>query len=179
MELSATTMECVAHWRLTCLMSTALSLLTSLVCVASAVMAGVFFSFSALVMRALSQVDPAAAVTVMQSINVAAIRRVFLSVLLGTAVGAAGLVVAGLVSRSGAERTWLVAGGLAYLVGTIALTVGYHVPRNDALALVDPTTDDVADCWASFHLGWTRWNHVRTISSLASSTALLLALTTT
>ena len=34
---------------------------------------------------------------------------------------------------------YLLVGGLCYLVGAFGLTIGYHVPRNDALAEVDPS----------------------------------------
>ena len=33
---------------------------------------------------------------------------------------------------------WLLAGAGVYLAAPIGLTIGYHVPRNDALAGLDP-----------------------------------------
>lgn len=38
----------------------------------------------------------------------------------------------------------LLTGSGLYLVGTIALTAVYHVPRNDALACVEPEGPDTA-----------------------------------
>ena len=57
------------------------------------------------------------------------------------------------------------------------LTVAYHVPRNDALALVDASSVDAAEIWRRYATGWTAWNHVRTFTSLASAVLFIVALT--
>jgi uncharacterized membrane protein len=49
-------------------------------------MAGVFFAFSAFVMKALSRLPAAQGIAAMQSINVAAITPLFMAALFGTAV---------------------------------------------------------------------------------------------
>ena len=56
------------------------------------------------------------------------------------------------------------------------LTIVYHVPRNDALALVDPSSPGAARAWAHYLQPWTAWNHVRTVTALAGTTAFILAL---
>lgn len=58
----------------------------------SGLMAGVFFAFSTSVMKALDQLPPNESIAAMQSINVAIINPLFLSVFLGTAVGCLALV---------------------------------------------------------------------------------------
>ena len=67
---------------------------------------------------------------------------------------------------------WLLAGSALYLAGTIGLTMGYHVPRNNALAAVEPTSDDAEAHWRRYLAAWTRWNHVRVAAALAAAAAL-------
>ncbi|HLL90834.1 MAG TPA: hypothetical protein VK324_16150 [Tepidisphaeraceae bacterium] len=56
----------------------------------SGLMAGVFFAFSAFVMRALGRLPAGEAVAAMRAINVAVINPLFLGVFLGTAAGSGG-----------------------------------------------------------------------------------------
>ncbi|HYU39029.1 MAG TPA: anthrone oxygenase family protein, partial [Acidimicrobiia bacterium] len=71
---------------------------------------------------------------------------------------------------------YLLIGGAVYLVGTILVTGAYHVPRNDALAKLDPNSPDAAGHWSRYVREWTAANHVRTLSSLAAATLLTIAL---
>ena len=98
-------------------------------------------AFSAFVMRALDALPPAAAVAAMQQVNRFAPGPGLLVPLMGTAVLCVVLAVLAVVSLAtgGSSRGWLVlVGCLLYLVA-FGITAGYHVPRNDALALVDPS----------------------------------------
>jgi uncharacterized membrane protein len=67
-------------------------------------------------------------------------------------------------------------GGALYLAGTIGLTMTYHVPRNNALAAVEPTSHDAEAHWRRYVADWTRWNHVRVAAGLAAAAALTEAL---
>lgn len=71
---------------------------------------------------------------------------------------------------------YLLVGGLLYLAGAILVTIAYHVPRNDALATVDPDSPDAARRWARYVRSWTAANHVRTVAPLAAATLLTIAL---
>lgn len=136
---------------------------------------GVFFGFSSFVMRALRDLDPREGLTAMQAINRAAPNLSFMTALFGTAILCGGLVVTGARNLDEAWGRYVVAGGALYLVG-VGLTIGYHVPRNDALALIDPNSPDAARAWTSYASTWTAWNHVRTSTSLAGAAILLLGL---
>ncbi|CAN5234664.1 hypothetical protein BH11MYX1_BH11MYX1_07590 [soil metagenome] len=46
-----------------------------------------------------------------------------------------------------------------------------HVPRNDALATLDPSSGEVAARWLDYVASWTAWNHVRAAAALAASGA--------
>jgi uncharacterized membrane protein len=61
-------------------------------------------------------------------------------------------------------------------VGTFLVTVVFNVPRNDALAAVDPGSDDGASRWTAYLKAWTAWNHVRTAAALAAAAFFSLAL---
>src|SRR6267142_4644860 len=91
-----------------------LTLLTALGC---ALMAGVFFAFSAFVMKALARLPPAQGVKAMQAINVAAVKPHFLTVFLVTAAACAALFAWSLVGWARPGSGWLLAGGLVYLGG--------------------------------------------------------------
>ena len=48
----------------------------------------------------------------------------------------------------------------------------FNVPRNERLAELDPEQPEGVEYWKDYLVSWTRWNHVRTLASLAA-TALL------
>ena len=132
--------------------------------VGCAAMGGVFFAFSAFVMGALRRLPAPQGVAAMQSINVVAVTPVFMTALFGTAlVCLAAIVVDGAYSAA------------LYLVGVIAVTVAYNVPRNDALAAVEPGTAEAERVWSRYVVEWTAANHVRTVSGLAAAALLIAA----
>jgi uncharacterized membrane protein len=135
-------------------------------------MAGFFFAFSFLVMRALEVQPGVAGMPVMQTINVVVFNPVF-----GIAFSAAPAFCvfamnAALVHRRAPVSTYALAGGAMYLIGTLYVTVLCNVPRNDALALVPATSSAAASVWANYLSEWTAWNHVRTAAAFIA-TALL------
>src|SRR5918999_5838168 len=110
--------------------------------------AGAFFAFSAFVMDALRRLPAAQGIAAMQAINVTAVTPAFMGALFGTAVACIAAIVAGISSWDDSFAPYLVAGGALYVVGPIGLTIAYHVPRNDALARIDPEHPDGAGYWA-------------------------------
>jgi uncharacterized membrane protein len=151
----------------------ALTLLAALGC---AMMAGVFFAFSAFVMKALTRLPAAQGVAAMQAINVAAVTPAFMAALFGTAVACVALAVSALFAWDERFAPYLLIGSALYLVGTILLTIAYHVPRNEALATVEPHGTDAESHWTRYLSGWTAWNHVRAAASLAAAATLTVAL---
>jgi len=135
---------------------------------------GVFFAFSTFVMGALSRLPAPQGIAAMQSINVVVLNPRFLTPFVGTALLSAFLVVGGLFLRPGNAFLWIA--GLLYLAGTFLVTMVCNVPRNDALAVVDPLSAEAARLWSAYVPGWTLWNHVRTAAALAASALLTLAL---
>jgi len=150
--------------------------LTLISTLGSGLMAGVFFAFSVFVMKALARLSPAQGIAAMQSINIVVINPWFMSAFLGTAVACVILLISSAMMGRSPRAAYLFLGSLLYLFGTVLVTIAFNVPRNDALAAVDPTRTDSAPFWAYYVTSWTHWNHVRTAAALAASTLLTFAL---
>jgi len=151
----------------------ALTLFAALGC---GLIAGVFFAFSAFVMKALSRLSPAEGIAAMQSINIAVINPWFMAAFWGTAAACVFVIIFSLLRWHNPDAVYLLAGGVLYLVGSLLVTIVFNVPKNDALALVAPTDPNSASLWAGYLASWTAWNHVRTIAALAAAAALTIAL---
>jgi uncharacterized membrane protein len=142
----------------------------------SALVAGVFFAFSAFVMRALARLPAAHGIAAMQSINVVVLNPWFLGVFLGTAAICVGAALAAVALWPQPRGAWLGTGSALYLAGSLGVTMACNVPRNNRLAALRPDDADAAGVWAAYLHAWTRWNHVRTAASLAAATAFCIAL---
>lgn len=150
--------------------------LTMIAALGCGLVAGVFFAFSGFVMKALARLPPSQGIGAMQSINVAVINPLFLATFLGTCVACLLLAVSSLLRWHEPGAVFLLVGGLLYLVGTILVTGVFNVPRNDALAAVDPASAEGARLWAEYVASWTAWNHVRTAAALLAAASLTIAL---
>ena len=151
----------------------AATLATALGC---GLVAGVFFAFSAFVMPALKRLPPSQGIAAMQSINRLAVTPAFMTALFGTAVACGALAVWALLARDERFAPYLLVGGALYLLGTILLTIAYHVPRNEVLAKVEPHSANAESYWRHYLSGWTAWNHVRAVAALAAAATLTVAL---
>lgn len=151
---------------------------TALAAVGSALVAGVFLAFTAFVMRALDALDAPAAIAAMQQVNRFAPRAGLLVPLLGTALLCVVLAVLAVVSLATgpSARGWLVLVGCLLHLVAFGVTSAYHVPHNDALALVDPRAAGSLEVWRAYAGPWLAWNHVRTAAAGFASVALLAAL---
>ena len=152
-----------------------LRILTITAAVGAGVSGGVFFAFSTFVMKALGRLPAAEGISAMNAMNKTAPTPLFMLALFGTAVVSIALSAVALRHLDQRWAVYLLTGTALYLVCLI-LTAVYHVPHNDALALVDPAGPGAAHAWAQYLSPWTAWNHVRTVTALAGSTAFIIAL---
>ncbi|CAN5777703.1 DUF1772 domain-containing protein [soil metagenome] len=143
--------------------------------VGAGVVGGAFFAFSAFVMNGLGRLTPAQGISAMQAINKAAPTLWFMTALFGTAADCVALAVSTLGRLGEGPAVWELVGSLLYLVAMV-LTIAYHVPRNEALAVLDPDIEGAAAAWGRYLDEWTRWNHVRTLTAVAGSAVLALSL---
>lgn len=153
-----------------------ITVLTMLAALGSGLAAGVFFIFSNTVMASLARLPVAQGVAAMQTINVVIINAAFMTVFMGTAILSLALGVRAVMAWGEAGAAWLLAGSIAYLVGSFLVTVIFNVPLNDALAAVDATSTEGRALWMRYLKEWLPWNHVRAVASLVATASFIVAL---
>jgi len=135
----------------------------------SALIGGVFFAFSSILMKALARVPPAEGIAAMQSINVVVINPSFLGAFFGTALLS---LAAGGLALTRWEQPWasfFLGGAVCYVLGTFLVTIAGNVPLNDQLAAVSAVDPAAVELWNHYLDRWTMWNHVRTVASIVAS----------
>lgn len=150
--------------------------LTYAAALGSATAGGTLFAFSTFVMKGLARLPHPQGLAAMQSINVTATSPGVFAVLLGTAAASVPLAIHAFREPGETARPLLLAGSALFLVGTFAVTGAYHVPRNEALAKVDPASAQAPALWQTYVADWTRMNHVRTAAGLAAAAFFIAAL---
>jgi uncharacterized membrane protein len=158
-------------------MPDALFVLTFVAALGSALVGGVLFGFSTFIMPGLGRLPAREATAAMQAINVAAITPLFMGALFGTAAVCLAAMVGVAVDWDSSYGVYVLVGGALYLIGVIGVTMAANVPRNNALAAVDPVGPDAERYWPTYLRQWTAWNHVRTVTPLIASALLIIALT--
>lgn len=151
----------------------ALTLAAALGC---GLVAGVFFAFSAFVMKALARLPQGQGIAAMQSINVAVLNPWFMGAFFGTAAACILVLIASLLRWREPGAIYLLAGSALYLVGSLLVTIVCNVPRNKSLATIAPDNPDGASRWAGYVASWTAWNHVRAAAALAAAASFSVAL---
>ncbi|MGM1029377.1 MAG: DUF1772 domain-containing protein [Actinomycetota bacterium] len=151
--------------------------LLALATIAAGLTAGAFFLYANAIMPGLRRVDDRAFVAAFQAVDRAIVNPVFLGgCFVGTLVLAIASALANLSADARTTLGWIVAAGVLHL-GVMAITVGVHVPRNDALkAAGEPGAIDVAAVRAAFdERRWVAWNHVRVVLSIGALACFALA----
>ncbi len=140
-------------------------------------MSGFFFAFSTIAMTGLRKLPADQGLAAMQSINKAANSSPALMLgLFGTGAVCVALGADAVADLGEPASTYHLVGSGLYLIGGLGLTLGYHVPKNEALATLDPTGASAADQWRRYASTWTAWNHVRTAAPLPTAISFALAL---
>ncbi|MHC0432620.1 anthrone oxygenase family protein [Streptomyces sp. O3] len=150
--------------------------LTLLAALGSGLIAGVFFGYSTSVMRALGALPAPQGIAAMQKINVVILNPVFLCALMGTAALCVVVAVITLVVWPDRGAVEVLLGSALYVFGSLGVTIAANIPRNTALAELDPQAPESAEPWRRFVAEWTAWNHVRGGAALAACAAFVLAL---
>lgn len=102
------------------------------------------------------------------------INPLFLGVFLGT-VPLLGVTV--YIGRHTASSfAWLLGAFIVYLVGSVGVTMGFNVPRNNRLASLRASSAQAAAYWPVDVREWLLWNHARCIASLAAAVVAMLAI---
>lgn len=139
--------------------------------VGAGLMGGLFFIFSNTIMSAFDRLPDGGGVAAMQRINEVILNPLFFAVFFGTGLLCGGLLVFYLMHLDQPAAPWSCIGALAYLLGSIGVTMVCNVPLNYQLAAVSPGAKDLPVRWQAFRKPWTRWNHVRTVACLLAAAA--------
>jgi uncharacterized membrane protein len=142
----------------------------------SALIGGVFFTFSSFVMKALARVPSAEGIAVMQSINVVVINPSFMGAFMGTAVLSLGIIGFVLTRGSDPAALLFLGGAVSYFAGTFLVTMIGNVPLNNQLAAVSATDPAASDVWNHYLERWTMWNTVRTVAAMLAALLFCLGL---
>ena len=144
----------------------------------TALMAGLFYSYSYSVVPGLKSVNDAAYIASMQSINGAIQNPVFFTGFFGTLLL---LPVSAYLNYSQHPplRFWLLlAAAIIYLTGVFGVTVVGNIPLNNALEkfnLLNASKDAISLQRTLFERPWNNLNTIRTISSILSLVLLIIA----
>lgn len=149
----------------------AAEVLTTIAAVSTGLLAGTYAAFSTMIMPALRSGPTAEALTTMQRINVFALHPGFMVIFWSSGIASAASVVVMLLT-GGSRSGWTVAASALALVGLV-ITAAINVPRNTALAGLDPTSAPDLRTAADLLSGWVTANHARAIVSVLALTAFL------
>lgn len=150
--------------------------LTLLAALGSGLVGGVFFAFSAFVVKALARLPAAHGIAAMQSINIAVANRWFMAPFFGTAAACVALILTALPRWREPDGILRLVGAALYLGGGIGVTGVRNIPLNNALAEVAADDPAGAALWTRYVPAWTAWNNVRAVAAAAAAAALTIAL---
>lgn len=141
----------------------------------SAVVAGVFLTFSDLVMPSLGRGDAATGSAAMQMINRKVYRSTFLVLLVGLVPVSVAAAIAAVLLAQQVAVPWMVVAACLYLFGVFGVTVLANVPMNvrlDGMALAGP---EAQAYWPDYVGGWLPWNHLRTLAAAGAAACYMIA----
>ena len=157
-------------------MNSLMPLIGTIALLGSALIGGVFFTFSSFVMKALTRIPSANGIAAMQSINVVVINPSFLGAFMGTAVLSLGIIGLVVVRWNHPSAMFFLGGAICYFAGTFLVTMFGNVPLNNQLAAVSPTDPAALDVWNYYLNRWTTWNTVRTVAAMMAALLFCLGL---
>ena len=134
----------------------------------SGLMAGVYFAFSVFVMKAFAELETTQAIAAMNAINKVILRSLFMPLFFGSTVVSVLLIIAAFNQWGDVGAAVALIAGLVYLFGMFMCTVIFNVPLNNMLRDLNPQSARAEEAWLHYLKSWTKWNHLRTVSSLIS-----------
>ena len=132
----------------------------------SGLIGGVYFAFSAFIMRSFGKLETSQSVAAMNVINETILRSLFMPLFFGSTLVSGMLIIVALVHWGDAGAGLLLLAGVVYFVGMFVCTVVFNVPLNNLLAKLNEDSTHAEEVWSRYLNTWTLWNHLRTVSSL-------------
>lgn len=144
-----------------------------------ATMAGVYFSFSIFVMRALNTLPDHEATAAMNAINRVILTSWFMPLFFGSSLLAVLCIWSGVAnSATPLQGALLAAAGISYVLGMLGVTMLFNVPLNTRLAKsgLTESVGKEAISWSDYYRDWLTFNHIRLASCVAATIVLLISL---
>lgn len=148
-----------------------------LLVVLTGLMAGIYFAFSAFIMKSLNQLPDLQAAQAMNKINDVIVNTIFLPVFFGSTLWYAGLIVWVVADWQGSHSGLFVLAALIYIVGMFFVTAFGNVPLNNKLKEMARSDYSLVVYWDEYQSTWTQLNHIRSLSCIASCAVLTIGLT--
>jgi uncharacterized membrane protein len=136
--------------------------------IGSGLMAGVYFAFSGFTMKSFGSQKTAQSIAAMNSINETILRSWFMPLFFGSTIVSVLLVLVSIANWGEAGSGLGLIAGIVYFIGMFVSTVLFNVPLNNSLSRQDPDSANAGQVWSHYLSNWTRWNHLRTVSSLVT-----------
>ncbi len=155
---------------------TTMAWLTAATAVGNGIMAGVYFTFSTFVVRALAALGDRDGAAGMVSINRVILSSSFMPLFFATTALNVGLAVHGAFHWSDPSSRLVFFGAVAYVLGMFVVTAAFNVPLNEELRRAFEAQGAPGELWLRYVRDWTRYNHVRTLASVVGCVALIVAL---
>lgn len=143
----------------------------------TALMAGLFFSYSFSVSPGLKQLSDAEYIAAMQSINRAIINPIFFIVFFGSFISLPIAIYLHYTKPVPVQWWLLLIATLIYLFGVLGVTVAGNVPLNNSLEklnVLHSTEESVKAQRLNFESRWSSLNLVRTISSVIACLCIIV-----
>ena len=141
----------------------------------SGLMAGIYFTFSVFVMRALGELPPVQGAQAMNRINDVIVKPLFLPLFVVSSIGMAALLVWSFIDPEPGISVPAATAAAIYLAGMTGVTAFGNVPLNNRLLRLAGEHQSLADYWHDYQPAWNRLNHIRTLSCLISCVLLMLS----
>lgn len=134
----------------------------------SGLMAGAYFAFSSFIMKAFDELEVSQSVAAMNSINNVILHSLFMPIFFGSSILSVLLIALALNNWGHPDSTLALISGMVFFLGMFICTAAFNVPLNNSLARVDPDSSNAQQIWHHYLINWTRWNHLRVVSSLVT-----------
>jgi len=142
----------------------------------TALLAGTFFAFSMVYMRALGGLSAERGIVAMQA-TARAIKTIpFLVLFFGTALLCAVLGVLSIAVWQQDYAIYIIAGAALFLLGGFGVTMLRSVPLNNTLLTWSPDAEGARERWNRYRLTWVRWNHLRAAATILACACFAFAL---
>lgn len=134
----------------------------------SAMISGVFLSFSDFIMKGFENSKAESSIDCMQELNKTVFGSIFLTIFLGLFPMTVGFAIY-------SKELIIVVAAIVYCISVFMVTIVCNVPMNKRLDNVGKSSQEAILYWRIYKWLWTRWNHVRTLGSFVTATLFLIA----